>query len=180
MPKAASTKGISSCKSSKILFSFSWLEFGKRTTNEMFLPWNCNSGQIFLAKNLWTFAGHQLWHSLGLGFSGGCYCGTNSAYSEEDRPWARGRALLLLGLISCSKSWASTEGLLATWSKRTFLSAQSGNPGTCMQLPKDKPKEEGTKWKDCNAGFTALSEYISLLGATEGCLERLSEPNHLI
>lgn len=114
-----------------------------------------------------------------LSFSGGWYCETKSAWSGEEGPWARGRALLLLWLFSCYKSWASAEGLLATWAKNTFLSAQGGTPSTCMQLPKDKPKEEGTKWKDCSASFTALSEYTSLLWATgvPGALVRTKPPN---
>lgn len=63
----------------------------KRTTNEMFLPWNCNSGQIFLAKTLWTLAGHQLWHeSLGqqtkVGSSVDWDCGTSSAWMGEGGP----------------------------------------------------------------------------------------------
>lgn len=145
---------------------------------------------VTLARSFWPrLYGHlqviscdinSLGQQTKLGFSGGCYCGMNSAWSGEEGPWARGRALLLLWLFSCYKPWASTGRLLATWTKSTFLSVQGGTPSTCMQLPKDEPKEEGTIWKDCSAGFTALSEYIPLLWATEGFLEHLSEPNLLI
>lgn len=114
-----------------------------------------------------------------LSFSGGCYCGTKSAWSGEGGPWARGRALLLLWLFSCYKSWASAEGLLATWAKNTFLSAQGGIPSTCMQLPKTslRKKEQNEK-----TAVLASQHFQNTSHCCEqqGCLEHLSEPNLLI
>lgn len=144
---------------------------------------------VMLARSFWTrLYGHlQVFNCnmRALGSKprilGGCYCGVNSAWPVEESPWTRGRALLLIRLFPCSKPWASIEWQLATLAKSTFVSGPgAGPPFTCMQLAKDEPGKQGIKWKDCSAGFTALSEYTLLLWATEGCLEHLSGSNLLI